>query len=81
MFKLQKYNRNRTSPCSSRNLRAFSRNDGVPSTSSRASKIGRPRTKDFGVCLSFAIKQSEEKESAHESIKYNKSKQPVNKRK
>lgn len=34
----------RDSPCSSINLRAFSRKDGAPSTSSRASKIGLPMT-------------------------------------
>lgn len=43
----------RNLPYSSINLRAFSKKDGDPSTSSRASKIGLPTTIDFTVCLSF----------------------------
>lgn len=38
-------------PCSSINLRAFSKKEGVPSASSKASKIGLPTTKDFTGCL------------------------------
>lgn len=47
------------SPCSSMNFRAFSKNDGVPSTSSKASKIGRPMTVDLGGSLSFTIKKEQ----------------------
>lgn len=39
------------------NLRAFSKKDGVPSTSSKASKIGLPRTSYFTVSLSFTIEE------------------------
>jgi hypothetical protein len=39
------------------NLRAFSKKDGVPSTSSKASKIGRPRTAYFTVSLSFTTEK------------------------
>lgn len=44
-------------PCSSMNLRAFSKKDGVPSTSSRASKIGRPMTVDLTGSASFTIQE------------------------
>lgn len=37
------------------NVRAFSKNDGVPSTSSKASKIGRPITVDLAGSLSFTV--------------------------
>lgn len=40
-------------PYFSRNLSAFSRNDGPPSISSKASKIGLPTTKDLTGCLSL----------------------------
>lgn len=40
-------------PCSSIYLRAFSRKDGDPSTSSRASKTGLPMTKGFMGTLSL----------------------------
>ena len=48
-------------PCSSINLRAFSKKEGVPSASSKASKIGLPRTEDFAGNLSFTIKEILEK--------------------
>jgi hypothetical protein len=48
-----KHNGKGNPPCSSINLKAFSRKDGDPSTSSIASKIGLPMTKDFTGCLSF----------------------------
>lgn len=41
------------------NVRAFSKNDGVPSTSSKASKIGRPITVDLAGSLSFTIEVQE----------------------
>lgn len=42
-------------PCSSINVKAFSKNEGVPSTSSKASKIGRPITVDLAGSLSFTV--------------------------
>jgi len=48
-----KHNGKGNPPWSSINLKAFSRKDGDPSTSSIASKIGLPMTKDFTGCLSF----------------------------
>jgi len=52
---MQKICEKENPPCSSMNVRAFSKNDGVPSTSSNASKIGRPITVDLTGSLSFTI--------------------------
>lgn len=43
-------------PYSSIKLRAFSKKDGVPSTSSKASKTGLPITEDFTGGPSFTAK-------------------------
>ena len=48
-----KHNGKGNPPWSSINLKAFSRKDGDPSTSSKASKIGMPMARDFTGCLSF----------------------------
>lgn len=49
------------------NLKAFSKKDGFPSTSSKASKIGRPMTVDFiGSPLfftSFTIEEMQKKKN------------------
>lgn len=55
-YQKQLIKKNKDPPCSSTNLRAFSKKDGAPSSSSRASKIGRPTTLDFVGSLSFTIK-------------------------